>query len=329
VSMVELRDLYRVPGWFLAKAVYVLAPPSVMFRWADVVGTLELSLARLQRAQVLTTIRHHLRGEAGDQDLRLVIRRYFRFRHRFRLAALWPQVRSFAGSEAVSVAGLQHLDQALAGGRGVILMSAHFGHSRLIKPVLRSRGYDPRLVGFPPHGPGPQDVYPSLSRLGEFVHTRLLRLPRASSRDERWQRTVGADLFTHLNLRDHLNALSRNEILIILADGTAAHVSRYVRVMGIEVPMASGPVRLAQRTGAPALPVFVVDDPDARDPIGIRLLIGPPLDLRPSGTIGADLEENLRLFAAAYEEIARAYPHNWHWSWTRDGRLARMRARLG
>ncbi len=327
--IVEVRDLYRVPVWILAKAMYAVTPPSVIFQLAAVAGKLELSVARPSRAEVLATIKRHLGNQVPDQELRLIVRRYFQFRHRFRLAALWPQIRSFAGSDVITVTGLDHLDQALAGGNGVILMSAHFGHSRLIKPILRCRGYNAMLVGFAPYGPGPQDVSPPFSQLGSFVHTRLLRLPHASSLDERWNRTVGADLVANLNLREHLNALARNEILIILADGTAAHVSRSVQVLGINVPIASGAVRLAHKTGAPALPVFVVDDPGAEDPVGLHLVIGPPLDLRLSGDAGADLEANLQLFAGAYEEIARSYPHNWHWAWTREGELVRMRARLG
>jgi lauroyl/myristoyl acyltransferase len=329
VRIVELGDLYRVPAWIVTKAVYAAAPPWVIFRLASLAGLFEMVAARPMRAEIEAAIRRHLRDEVNNTELRLIVRRYFQYRHRFRLAELWPQIRCFAGSQAVTVTGLHHLEQALAGGHGVILVSAHFGHSRLIKPILRSRGYSTLLVGFPPYGPGPQDCSPPFSRLGDFVHTRLLRLPRASSHDERWIKTVGTDLPADLNLREHFHALTRNQILITLVDGSAGYVRRSLRVLGIEVPIASGAVRLAQKTGAAALPVFVVDDPEADNPIGLRLAIGPPLDLRPSEAGGPNLERNLQLFANTYEKIARSYPHNWHWSWTHEGRLVRMRARLG
>ena len=322
-----MRDLYRIPAWFIAKAAYALAPPSVIFRLFSMAGILEMFAAGL-RADVRKTIERHLGDQISDSELRLIVRRYFQFRHRFRVAELWPQIRSFAGSELVTVSGLEHLDHALAQDHGVILVSAHFGHSRLIKPILRSRGYDALLLGFP-DGPGPQDLSPPLSRLGSFVHTRLLRLPRASSHDGRWITTVGADLSANLNLRGQLNALARNQILITLADGSAAQVRRSAQVLGVGLRIASGAVRLAQKTGAPALPAFVVDDPGADNPIGLHLVLGPPLELGPSADTGTELEANLQPFVDAYEKIARAYPHNWHWSWTHEGRLVQLRGRLG
>lgn len=318
----ELKDVGRIPLWLVQKPMYGVLPMSVFLRAATARGTFD-SMFPGRRDPILDNLARHLGPERAEDDLRRIARRHLQFRWRAQLARLWPQVRDFAGGEDIPVEGLEHLDAALGEGRGAILASAHYGHSRLIKPILRTRGRQALLVGLQSSSRrGPQDLPPYFSRLGDLVHTRALRLPRASTLDERWNRTVGTDLETRINLRDHLRALSRNETLIVLSDGRASHAGRVVPILGIEVRLASGAVGLARTARAAALPTFVVDDPDHGGPTGLRLIIRPPLEIERTGDANADLEVNLSRFAAAYEEIVRAYPHNWHWSWVRNGVFA-------
>jgi KDO2-lipid IV(A) lauroyltransferase len=317
-KLLELRDLYRLPLWMAMKPFYAFAPVSLLFRVATGRGTLDFLVSR-RRGELLGTLEHYLGESHGRRERRQIARRYYQFRRRAPLARLWPQIRNFDGAASIEIDGLHLLDEALARGKGAILLSAHYGYARMIKPILRSRGRSPLLVGLAPYGPGAQDYPPFFTRLGSFVHDRLLRLPRASSFDERWNETVGVDIWGGMNLRSHLAALERNETLIILADGRAAHALQRLQVLGIDVSFAPGAVSLARGAGAAALPAFVIDDPERRDPIGLRLVIYPPLELQVTRDANADLQANLRRFAAVYEEHVRRYPHNWHWAWLRDG----------
>lgn len=293
--LVELRDLYRLPLWVMTKAMYAYAPASLFFWMANIRGSADW-LCRPLRREIAGKLERHLGEERDDPELRLIARRYMQFRWRSRFAMLWPQIGGFAGAEAIAADGLDHLDRALERGKGVILLSAHYGHSRLIKPILRSRGRHALLVGMPPGGPSP--ITPQFTRLGALVHDRLLRLPRRWKFDDRWDETVGTDLPAGINLRDHLAALARNEIMIVLADGRAAQMLRSVSVVGVEVLLSTGAVGIARHTGAAALPVFVVDDADRTESIGLRLLIGPPLNLQVTDNARADLRVNLAATSA-------------------------------
>jgi Kdo2-lipid IVA lauroyltransferase/acyltransferase len=316
-KLFELADFYRIPLWVLAKPVYAFAPISLHFRIAALKGTVAWLCSPLRR-QTLEALERHLGETKSRRELRLIARRHFQFRSTGRLTRLWPQIRDFAGAESIEIEGFHHLAEATAAGTGTIIVTAHFGYARLIKPILRSRGWNVLLVG-PARPPDAPDLPPLLTRLGSVVHTRLLHLPRASRFDERWERTVGEDLMTGLNLRPHIAALARNEALIILTDGRAAQSVRPVPVLGIEVYFAAGAVSLARSTGAVALPAFVVDDLERKGPGRLRLVIHPPLDLQVTQDARADLEVSLRRFAAVYEKQARTHPHNWHWTWVRDG----------
>jgi lauroyl/myristoyl acyltransferase len=304
-------DVYQIPVWALTKAIYSLAPISVQLRYANFRGIVASHRSPI-RAEISAALERHVGEGRTARDLRVVARRYFQYRCRGRVATLWPQIRELSGSD-VEIAGAHWLDEALSGGKGAIVVTAHYGHTRLLKPILRAHGYDALLVG---HGRSnaPPEVF---TRLGQFVHTRLLRLP--SRADERRKRTIGADLPAALNLRPHLAALRRNQVLIILADGYAARALTPIPVVGITAHFASGAVSLARTTGAPAVPAFVVDEPWRRQPHGLRLVVHPPLELQMTDDPKADHEVSLRRFAAVYEEQILAHPQNCHWIWVRQG----------
>jgi lauroyl/myristoyl acyltransferase len=316
--LVAPADIYRIPALLATKVLYTVPPASLLLRLATLRGALDSVQLRHRRAQVIASLRRHL-SEEDQRQLRSITRRYFEFRARGRLARIWPMIRGFAGAEQIEVDGLAHLDEALAAGRGAILVSAHFGHGRLIKPVLRMHGRRVLLVGMIPHGRNVPD-FPGvrLSRLGERV-SEALGLPRWSRFDAAWRETVGEDLPAALNLRPHVAALARNDVLVMLADGRSARRLVRAPVLGMDVHFAPGAMSIARATGAPVLPTFVVDDAERRGGIGIRLVIHPPLDLQTTSDSKRDLDVNIRRFAAVYEQQVRTHPHNWHWLWVRDG----------
>ena len=133
-KLFELRDLYRIPLWLLAKpATRSPRSPSTFGSrplWARWITSALPSQAILARHRISTS------GQEEPREVRLIARRYLQFRRRVEVARLWPQIRNFAGSGAIEVEGLAHLDDALSKGKGAILVSTHFGYARLIKPIL-------------------------------------------------------------------------------------------------------------------------------------------------------------------------------------------------
>jgi lauroyl/myristoyl acyltransferase len=321
---VEAADLWRIPVWATTKLVYACAPASLLFRLASLRGTLDSLASPLER-EAAAALDRHLGETIGAGELARLLRRHLQFRRRARFARIWPQIRGFTGSDQVEVHGLQHLDRALADGKGAILVTAHFGHARLIKPILRSRGRELLLTGN--LRPGMPDFRPELfglprfTRLGELVHTRVLRLPRWSRFDPRFRETTGVDLPTQINVRPYIDALARNQVLVILVDGRRAQALMPASVLGVRVELAPGAVSVARATGAALLPTFVVDDGTRRGSLGIRLVIHPPLELQRTENARSDSAVNLERFAAVYEAQVRARPDNWHWHAVHDGAL--------
>jgi lauroyl/myristoyl acyltransferase len=231
----EVADLVRIPLWLLQKPLYAVTPMSFHFRIAALRGLLDWASVR-RRSMLIRTLEKHLGPETGRAELSRIARRHFRTRRTGPAAIMWPQVRGFAGVEKIPIEGVEHLDEALARGNGALLVSAYFGYTRLIKPILRSHGRPALLVAHP-RGTGTA-IYghePHLSAIGSFVHNRVLRLPHASLLEERSHSALAADLPADFDVRPCVEALKRNEALVVIADGRRAAFLHPTTVCGVYV----------------------------------------------------------------------------------------------
>jgi lauroyl/myristoyl acyltransferase len=307
-----MRDVYRIPLWLLQKPLYSVAPISLHFRLATLRGTTH-SLTSRNREKVMEMLERHLGETTTTAELRDIRRRFFQTRARRRVIQTWPEIRNFTGVESIPIEGLDHLDAALERKRGAILATAHFGHMNMIKPIVRSHGRPALKVAV-----RSDERAPRRTRVGSFVFTTLLDLPEGPPSKE-WQESSGTDLEAGFDVRPLVEALERNEAVIILVDGHTAQAVHRIEVAGIKISFAPGAVSIARSTGAAMLPTFAVSRPRPTGPADMRLLIDAPLELQATDDHQADVETNLRRFAKAYERRIRAYPHNFFWSWIRDG----------
>ena len=219
----------------------------------------------------------------------MILRRWSESQRRGGVVDIWLKELNFAyGPHLVQIDGLEHLDAALARGAGAIIASAHFGNPRLIKPLLSLHGQRAHLVGVP-----------------KYVSSE----PYAE------------DLPAGLNLRPLLAALKQNEPVVILIDGRASKAFQPTKVVGIELPIATGVMNIARTVGVPVLPAFLRDDSSLRKPLSLRLVIHPALEIQRTGEPAVDLDENTRRFTRIYENEIRAHPHNFPWTMVRDGKM--------
>lgn len=179
---------------------------------------------------------------------------------------------------------LAAFSDAVAEGKGVIIVSAHVGNVDYVAQWLALHGYE---------------VHALMERLEP---ERLLRLVQR-------QRTA-AGLRIHPIGPDSIALLTR----VLRAGGVVALVAdrdigggEPVTFFGAEARLPIGPVLLSLRTGAPLLPAFGYRLRDNR----LYLTVFPPIRLQRTRDLRADLRAGLRAVAQALEEgIARA-PGQW------------------
>jgi Kdo2-lipid IVA lauroyltransferase/acyltransferase len=180
------------------------------------------------------------------------------------------------------VEGLEHLDAALARGRGAILLSAHFTTLEIGARVITATR--PVNIMYRPSND---------AVLAEFLgHIRARRSRRAIPRDD---------------VRTLIGALKANEAVWYAPDQSYRKKgAEMARFFGIPAATNTATSRLARLTGAAVLPYFPERLADAR---GYRIRILPALEDFPGDSPVADAER----FNSLIEAQVRRVPEQYLW----------------
>ncbi len=182
--------------------------------------------------------------------------------------------------------GLEHLDEALARGRGVLAVSAHFGNWELLGAALCARGYPLHVVSRP---------------LFDVHSDRLLT---------NWRRNAGIVVHSRQGgLRGAAQALRGGEIVGVLMDQDTHGPGIFVDFFGRPAHTPRGPFALARRRGAAIVPILIALDDDGVH----RARVYPEIPHSPAAEETARLREELTAWHCVLEgEIARR-PTQWPW----------------
>jgi len=182
--------------------------------------------------------------------------------------------------------GLEYLRAGLAAGRGVLIITAHYGNWELIAARLVLEGERLSVVA---RDADDGATHRFITRLREGCGYRVI--PRRAA-----PRAV-------------LEALRRNEVVAILVDQNTTQGGQFVPFFGRTAATATGPAVLALRTEAALLPGFCVRLPDDRH-VG---RLEPPVTPFRTGDREADVVELTAHLTRLIEAQVRADPAQWLW----------------
>lgn len=186
------------------------------------------------------------------------------------------------------IQGLEHLDNALKRGRGVIALGAHIGNFVLLGTRMGMEGYSfHTLFRIPPDARIKNVI---LGYLPYFHQTVIPSLPKRNA------------------VKQILNALRKNEIVFILGDNLKKGKVDAL-LFGQRVPSPRGPVSLALRSQAPLVPMYLVRSYSG----ALELVIEPEIALARNGDISDAIEENTQRVVVYLESLIRRYPDQWNW----------------
>jgi KDO2-lipid IV(A) lauroyltransferase len=177
--------------------------------------------------------------------------------------------------------GQENLDLALAGGKGVLLLTMHTGNYEMMQLLLPHLGYRLNAVMKAPAGDA---VFDFINRSRTASGCRLINVTVSNM------------------YREALSRLADNEIVGLLVD-TGANESRSETVvfLGHKMPAAIGWLTLAQRSEA-----SLVVGTCRRDQGKLLIKIEPPFQ------ITAENRERQREYVRrSFDEFIRAYPDQW------------------
>ena len=179
-----------------------------------------------------------------------------------------------------SIEGLQHLDLAVAHGRGVILLTAHFTTLEISARILCAAR--PVCILYKP-----------------------VRSPVLAAVSNRARARLAGTAVLYDDIRGMISALRRNEIVWYAPDQSFRKKgAQMVPFFGIPAASNVHTSRLAELTGATVLYMSHERLPDAR---GYRLTIHPPFAHYPSGDAMADVRQLHRCIEADATRIPDQY----------------------
>lgn len=233
----------------------------------------------------------HLTLAFGNEKTPLEIRRIGRsvFRH-FATASVdairIPQMIDKGMDHFVTAESLHILDNALAEGKGVIVLTGHFGNWELMGAYVAQKGYSIKVIGAPLDNPW-------LDRL--LVDMR--------------NHAGYANIMRGEGARAIIRALKSGHVLAMLIDQDTKVNGVFVDFFGQKAHTAVGPVVLAERFGAPIIPVFMRLKPD----LTYHIECFPPVPLTWTGDKDKDILANTQKCSDVYEAVIRRYPEQWAW----------------
>jgi KDO2-lipid IV(A) lauroyltransferase len=188
-----------------------------------------------------------------------------------------------------SLEGLEHMDAAMAEGKGVILLTAHAGNYELGGLLLKARGLRVHAVYKP-------DRFEAVERLREGLRAQggVVGIP------------VDGVGFSTLPL---VKLLREGALVGMQGDRDFSLNGVPIPFFGREVPFPRGPWELAAMTGAPIVTSFFYTDEGRR----FHASFGTPIRIRGGrGERMGEIEAGMRAYVADLEALIRRHPSQWY-----------------
>ncbi|MBZ5535809.1 MAG: lysophospholipid acyltransferase family protein [Acidobacteriia bacterium] len=213
------------------------------------------------------------------------------FRNLARLLAEFSQFPKFTlkGIDRIVVYdGFENYAEAKKRGKGILIMSAHFGAWELASFAHSVYGYPLKFL------------------------VRPLDNPRVDALIMRYRQLAGnVGIDKRNSMREVLRALRQNEAVGILIDQNASREEGvFANFFGIPASTTAGLATLAMRTGAAVVPGLLIWDEQIKKH---RLRFEPPVVLVDTGNFQADVIGNTARFNRILEEKIRMHPDQWLW----------------
>jgi phosphatidylinositol dimannoside acyltransferase len=293
-----LRKAEGVAYWGVTAPALARMPAALGYRMAcwrgDWLGRQQAS----KRADLERNLRRLLGAELSRVALRQASRDWFRFASCDAVDVMRLRHGARPLRRLVTIRGREHLEAALAGGKGAILCSAHLGGYDSGFSVLHASGFPVTTIGRWQHK-YTAGLSRAERRFWDWVIARRVRRHRQRPNIEPWPGRFEVAALA-------ASALRAGEVVTICIDAPPldGDKARAVSVpfLGEQARLMPGVVTLAQLTGAPVLTCFLYRSADYRHQV---LEISAPVP------VAGDTATAFARCAAEVSAAIRRSPASW------------------
>lgn len=143
-----ISEFFQLP---VNRLVFSLLPPRLSYAYLLLVGKVYFLLRPEERRLIVGNIRDVLGQRRGNDELKRITRATFRGIFHHYAEKLFQAYHQYGNvvkyiEKKVSFSGMERIDQALERGKGVLLVTGHFGGVEFLPTVLALRRYNPHMV---------------------------------------------------------------------------------------------------------------------------------------------------------------------------------------
>ena len=272
-----------IAGSALARRV----PTRASYAVASFIGDLVFLTWSEKRNNAIANMRRILGPGASESRARRTAQLSYRNYLKYTVDFLrFPSLSAKQIRDAVDVVGLDHLNRALAEGKGVIFVGVHFGHFDWGAATLAVFGYPVHAV---------VDTFRP-AKLNDLIQRHRI---------EKGLKVIPLEGAA----RGVLRALKNKEILGLLVDKPMPGEGVRVNFFGAPIEVPAGAATLALKTGAPIIAGHIVREDDRGKFSGI---IYPPLQVERSGDLRHDVVVLTQRMMDLLGEMIQQHPEQWY-----------------
>ena len=293
-----LRKAEASAYWLAGAPLAAFLPARLAYRVACWRGDWTCRSWPEKHSEFTANLRQLLGEELSPEEADRVARDIFRFMSCEAIDVMRLRGRARSLGKLVEIRGREHLEAALAGGKGVILCSPHFNSHPSIFSVLHASGFPFTTIGRC-EWRYDSGVSSAERRFWEFVYARRLLRHQQRPNIEPWPGRVQVAV-------QAAAALRANEVVSISSDTPPLYDDRpravEVPFLGRQALLLPGVVNLARLTGAPVLMAIAHHSADYYHKV---LEISPPVPM------DGDTNTAFRHCVAAMDAAIRSHPAEW------------------
>jgi len=270
-----------------------ILPKSWRDRLGDALGMLIYRIDKRHRKVVGKNLNIAFGQEKTAQEIEALCKRCFKNLGRIFFDIGWISI-SNKTLDQYEVQGIEYLRRAYVQGKGVLIVTAHFGNWELLREagyfILKKYGWRSSIVA------RRLDFEP-LERFFQEVRARF------------GTRVLPTRKNTYQSILKILSDKNNKNNVVLLNDQRVDwYEGVFVDFFGSLACTNVGLARLAKQTGAPVVPLYVI-----RTEKGFIGQFQPEIPWVPTGDEYWDLAENTQRYNQNIEAMIRKYPEQWFW----------------
>ena len=291
VSVKPLRKRIKNDSIYLVALFFVkvlrLLPRSAALSVMRRLAVWVFYLARKEREKTVRHLTWAFGQEKRPEEIRALARSVFRhFGAAVADAIRVPLLSPDQLAQLVRVQGEEHLSAAMAAGRGVIILTGHFGNWELLASWISRRGYPLKVVGRSAYDP----------RLDRMI---------VAGREQAGYTNIARGKAT----REIVRTLLQNQCLGLLIDQDTQVEGVFVDFFNRPAHTAIGPAVLSKKFGAPVIPSFIYLLPDDT----YQIVFFPAIKWADGDGISKDWTAPVQQCSNVIESMIRRHPEQWVW----------------